>query len=82
MGPEAVPPVPPAHGWSNLQLKGDFAVTSRWPVQVQGSLCWEPTAMGGGEQCTLTLDANEIVEVQSAVRFFNGWSFFPVLRLI
>lgn len=76
MGPEAVPPVPPAHGWSNLQLKGDIAVTSKWPVQVQGSLCWEPAAMGGGEQCTLTLDASEIVEVRSAVRFFNGW-FFP-----
>lgn len=75
MGPEAVPPVPPAHGWSNLQLKRDIAITSKWPVQVQGSLCWEPAVMGGGEQCILTLNGNEIDEVRSAVRFFNGWSF-------
>jgi len=75
MGAEAVPPVPPAHGWSNMQLKGAVAVTSKWPVQVQGGLCWEPAAMGGGEQCTLILSTEEIDEVRSAVRFFNGSSF-------
>ncbi|KAK0739985.1 hypothetical protein B0T18DRAFT_331684 [Schizothecium vesticola] len=72
----AAPPVPPAHGWSSMQLKGGVAVTTKWPVQVQGSLCWEPTAMGGGEQCTLALDTEEVGEVRSAVRFFNGLGLY------
>jgi len=70
----------PAHGWSNLQLKGSVPITSQWPARVEGGLCWEPTECG--DEYTLSMTDDEVVEVRTAVAFFNGSSYLVTSRAL
>lgn len=66
---------PPA--WGDIRLKTDctlryIPISHEWPAEVTGELAWGPASFCSEEDYTLTLSDDEVSEVKSALRYFNG----------
>ncbi|KAK4214199.1 hypothetical protein QBC37DRAFT_157955 [Rhypophila decipiens] len=80
MGVETTFPQVGKQAWIDLSLKPRASANttqfSEWPSQMTGDLCWGPTTFKSEADFTLTLSSNELVEVRTALQYFNDLGLF------
>ena len=75
MGVETVAPLAAMPAWDKLELKNVTFITSDWPVEVRGDLCWDSSTFGSLDHFTLFLDSEDQAEVETALCHFKGTWF-------